>query len=246
MNYYNYFTEVEEHFVRRRGKHMFVSPLDWSLIATWRESGVPLNVALRGIDKAMDAYQSRPRRSTERLSTLFYCHDSVMSEFAAHLESHVGEGNAESPRPAAAPPPQEEAKTEGPDREIVLQFLDARLKEIEGLWTKLQGRESASETAQRVRARLLEIVAGLQVSVQPDAESLERDLGILDELLVTELRSALPVGRLAEWEQEAKAELKVYRKRLPKETYQKILDNFIRAKTHRYFEVGELSLFLLQ
>ncbi len=51
---------------------------------------------------------------------------------------------------------------------------------------------------------------------------------------------------LAEWEQEAKSELKVYRKRLPKETYQKILENFMRTKTHRYFEVGELSLFLLQ
>jgi hypothetical protein len=246
MNYYNYFTEVEEHFVRRRGKHMFVSPLDWSLIATWRESGVPLNVALRGIDKAMDAYQSRPRRSSERLSTLFYCHDSVMAEFAAHLESHVGEGSAESPQPAAASPAQEVTKAEGPGREAVCQFLDARLKEIERLLKKLQGREPASEAVERVRARLTEIAAGLQASAQPDAESLERDLGILDELLVTELRPVLPEGRLAEWEQEAKSELKVYRKRLPKETYQKILENFMRTKTHRYFEVGELSLFLLQ
>jgi hypothetical protein len=245
MNYYNYFTEVEEHFVRRRGKHMFVSPLDWSLIATWRESGVPLNVALRGIDKAMDAYQCRPRRSSERLSTLFYCHDSVMAEFAAHLESHVGEASTDSPQPPAASSPDEENKAEGPDREAVLQFLDARLKEIERLLEKLQGRENALEAVERVRTRLAEIVAGLQASAQPDAESLERDLGILDELLVTELRPVLPEGKLAEWEQEAKAELKVYRKRLPKETYQKILENFIRARTHRYFEVGELSLFLL-
>jgi hypothetical protein len=246
MNYYNYFTEVEEHFVRRRGKHMFVSPLDWSLIATWRESGVPLNVALRGIDKAMDTYQSRPRRSSERLSNLFYCHDSVMAEFAAHLESHVGEESAESPQPPAASPAQEEARAEGPDREAVCQFLDARLKEIERLLKKLRGSEPASEAVERVRARLSEIVAGLQASAQPDVESLERDLGILDELLVTELRPVLPEGRLAEWEQEAKSELKVYRKRLPKETYQKILENFMRTKTHRYFEVGELSLFLLQ
>lgn len=246
MNYYNYYTEIEEHFVRRRGKHMFVSPLDWSLIATWRESTVPLNVALRGIDKAMDAYQGRPRRSSERLSTLFYCHDSVMAEFAAHLESHVGEGSAESPQAGAASPQQDETKAEGPDREIVLQFLDARLKEIERLLTKLQGGEPASEAVERVRARLVEIVAGLQADTQPDTESLERDLGILDELLVAELRSVLPEGKLAEWEQEAKAELKVYRKRLPKETYQKIVENFMRTKTHRYFEVGELSLFLLQ
>jgi len=246
MNYYNYFTEVEEHFVRRRGKHLFVSPLDWSLIATWRESGVPLNVALRGIDKAMDTYQSRPRRSSERLSTLFYCHDSVMAEFAAHLESHVGEGSDESPQPAAASTADGEKETEGPDKETVLQFLNARLKEIEKLREKLHDREPALEAVQRVQARLVEVVAEAQASQEPDAESLERDLGILDELLVAELQAYLPEGRLAEWEQDAKTELKVYRKRLPKETYQKILENFIRAKTHRHFEVGELSLFLLQ
>ncbi len=246
MNYYNYFTEVEEHFVRRRGKHMFVSPLDWSLIATWRESGVPLNVALRGIDKAMDTYQNRPRRSSERLSTLFYCHDSVMAEFAAYLESHVGEGTAESQQTAAGSPQDEGKEAEGPDKETLIQFLDARLKEIERLQEKLHGREPALEAVQRVKARLMEIMAELRVATQPDAEALERDLGILEELLVTQLRLFLPEGRLADWEQEAKTDLKVYRKRLPRETYQKILENFIRAKTHRFFDVGELSLFLLQ
>lgn len=246
MNYYNYFTEVEEHFVRRRGKHMYVSPLDWSLIATWRESGIPLNVALRGIDKAMDTYQSRTRRSTDRLSTLFYCHDSVMAEFAAYLESHVGEEHADSRQEASGSPGQDQAKTDGPGRELTLQFLDARLKEIERLLTKLQGGGPAYEAVERVRGRLMEILAGLQSDPHPDAGALERDLGILDELLVTELRAALPEGKLSEWEQEAKTELKVYRKRLPKETYQKILENFMRTRTHRYFEIGELSLFLLQ
>jgi hypothetical protein len=47
------------------------------------------------------------------------------------------------------------------------------------------------------------------------------------------------------WEEEAKKELKIYRKRLPKETYQKILENFLRGKIHRLFDLGELSLFHL-
>jgi hypothetical protein len=90
MNYFNYFTEVEDHFVRRRGKHLFVSPLDWSLIATWRDSGVPLHIAMRGIDIAMDSFFSKPNRP-RMVNSLFYCHESVMEEFARHLESHVGE-----------------------------------------------------------------------------------------------------------------------------------------------------------
>ena len=93
MNYYNYFTEVEEHFVRRRGKHMHVSPIDWALIATWRDSGIPLHVALRGIDIAMHNFFARPR-GRRYVSTLFYCHDPVMEEYARHLESRIGETSA--------------------------------------------------------------------------------------------------------------------------------------------------------
>ena len=92
MNYYNYFTEIEEHFVRRRGKHLYVSPLDWSLIATWRDSGVPLHVALRGIDIAMDGFFARSQRIKTKVNTLLFCHDAVMTEYARHLESHHGRG----------------------------------------------------------------------------------------------------------------------------------------------------------
>ena len=94
MNYYNYFTEIEEHFVRRRGKHLMISPMDWGLIAAWKDAGIPLQVALRGIDMAMDSFASR-QRSNSKVNSLCYCHDSVIAEFANHLES-----TSENPRKA--------------------------------------------------------------------------------------------------------------------------------------------------
>ena len=78
-----------------------------------------------------------------------------------------------------------------------------------------------------------------------DFESLERDLGILDELFVDGLRTAIPPEHLAIWEQEAKKELKVYKKRLPKDVFQKIRENYMRQKVHKAFSVGDLSLFHL-
>ena len=43
VNYFNYFTEVEEHFQRARGTSLFLlSPLDWALIESWKNAGVPL------------------------------------------------------------------------------------------------------------------------------------------------------------------------------------------------------------
>jgi hypothetical protein len=74
---------------------------------------------------------------------------------------------------------------------------------------------------------------------------LERDLCIVDEVLLNELRASLPPEQVEAWQKEAREELKIYRKRLPKETYAKILENFIRGKVHRFFNVCEFSLFHL-
>ena len=254
MNYYNYFTEIEEHFVRRRGKHLLVSPMDWSLIATWRDSGVPLHVALRGIDRAMDGFYSRGKR-IGNVNSLFYCHATVMEEYARHLDAHTGEA------PGTAEPAP--AEHDGPGRAEILAFLDARISEIKTLSVKQPVQDGAAGHAglERILARLQEIRCDLQSrsaaggaggeegkeehGKRRDDEALERDLGILDEALVGELRAFLEPDQLRVWDDEARKELKIYRKRLPKETYQKITDNFIRRKIHRRFEIGELSLFHL-
>ena len=58
-NYFNYFTEVEEHFQRTRGTALFLlSTLDWALLETWRNAGVPLEAVLRGIDAAFEKWRT--------------------------------------------------------------------------------------------------------------------------------------------------------------------------------------------
>ena len=59
-NYFNYFTEIEEHFQRRRGSGLLLSTLDWALIETWKDSGIALEAVLRGIDSTFDRYDARP------------------------------------------------------------------------------------------------------------------------------------------------------------------------------------------
>jgi len=239
MNYYNYFTEIEEHFVRRRGKHLLISPMDWALIAAWRDAGVPLQVALRGIDIAMDGFLARERRGSSKVNSLCYCHDSVMMEYASHLESRVGESSAGS---RAAPIRAEvDLDTEEPGQEQILDFLSTRISEIRALFSK----QPAFEGVHRVLVRLEEVFDNLKSADRVDSLALERDLGIVDELLMTELRLAVLPVRILAWEKEAKKELRVYKKRLAKETYDKIRDNFMRDKIRREFNIGELSLFHL-
>jgi hypothetical protein len=243
MNYYNYFTEIEEHFVKRRGKHLLISPMDWALISAWRDAGVPLQVALRGIDIAMDGFSSRQRRDSSKVNSLCYCHDAVMTEFAGHLESHVGESSACLQDASKGPETVSDDKNE-PEREEILKFLSVRINEIKVLSAK-QSLGGVLEGIHRVLARMEDVYHDLQSDRRIDSETLERDLRMIDELLITELRAAVPPERTLVWEKEAKKELKVYKKRLQKETYDKIRDNFMRDKIRREFNVGELSIFHL-
>src|SRR6185312_3897756 len=75
LNYFNYFTEIEDAFIRRRAKHLLLSPMDWALIESWKEMEVPLHVALRGIEKAFDSWEAKPRKRT--IKSLLYCQEEV-------------------------------------------------------------------------------------------------------------------------------------------------------------------------
>jgi hypothetical protein len=241
MNYYNYFTEIEEHFVKRRGKHLLISPMDWGLIAAWRDDGVPLNIAIRGIDVAMDSFFARQPRGSSKVSSLCYCHDAVMTAYAEHLEGRVGE-STDDPT-ASVISENGAAGSDEPGINEIVGFISERIREIKELSEK-QYTESALEGLQRVWTRLEEILQ-ICAADRIDTASIERDLAIIDVLLTTELRSLVPPEEMLEWEKEAKKALKVYKKRLPKETYVKIHDNFIFEKLHRKFNIGELSLFRL-
>ena len=241
-NYYNYFTEIEEHFVRRRGKHLLVSPMDWHLIASWRDAGVPLNVALRGIDISMDGYYARRTRGISKVNSLCYCHDAVMEAYVDFLESRVGEASTESDAQDCSGDSSGLMEEEF-GKNAVLAFLSDKISEIESLLMK-QTECNSTENIERSAARLREIMIDTQSGAILDTEALERDLGILDTLLCEELWAWLSAEEKETWEREAKGDkiLKVYKKQLPKESYEKMRVNYFRDKTRKKFHVGELSL----
>jgi len=124
----------------------------------------------------------------------------------------------------------------------VLRFLQTRISEIKALLAKHMGSTMGGEI-ERIAARLAELVPLTEAAETIEYEALDRDLGILDHLLVAALEPCVPQEEKEAWEKEARKELKIYKKQLPKETYARILDNYMRGRVHRFFRVGELSLF---
>ena len=95
-NYFNYFTEIEEHFQRRRGGILLLSTLDWALIETWKDAGIPLEAVLRGIDGAFERYEKRP--TTRKVNSLAYCAQEVLAAAEEMKEAAVGAPSSDTPR----------------------------------------------------------------------------------------------------------------------------------------------------
>ncbi len=80
FNYFNYYTEIEEHFRAARGSGLFLlSPLDWALVEAWKEQGIPLEAVLRGIDRAFEKWRQR-KSKTQQVNSIAYCVQAVMEE----------------------------------------------------------------------------------------------------------------------------------------------------------------------
>jgi hypothetical protein len=89
-NYFNYFTEIEEYFWKKRGAHLLVSPLDWAIMEAWQKAGVPLEAVLKGIDKAFESYQRSRRGAGKPLKSLAYCADAVLEAAEEQQEAAAG------------------------------------------------------------------------------------------------------------------------------------------------------------
>src|SRR5256712_5138809 len=99
-NYFNYFTEIEEYFWKKRGAHLLVSPLDWAIMEAWQKAGVPLEAVLKGIDKAFESYQRSRRGAGKPLKRLAYCTDAALE--AAEGQQEAAAGSAPKSRPGSA------------------------------------------------------------------------------------------------------------------------------------------------
>ena len=223
-NYFNYFTEVEEYFVRKRGKNLLISPLDWCLVELWRDSGVPLHIVLRGIERS---FESAARKQKSTPNTLFYCHQAILEAHEEYQKAMVGA--SESREAEDTVPLAEQAD----QREAVRDYL-------ENLENRLQqsSREAFERAQQRIAALREEVLASQAISYR----EINRDLAEIGSMLVTVLKQEAGPEKGRELAAEVKKELKIYRKRLSKEMYQRLEDNYLERKILALHDLPEFNL----
>jgi hypothetical protein len=242
MNYFNYFTEIEGEFVKRRGSHLLVSPLDWTLIETWKRRGIPLHIVLRGINSSFDGYDQRLNRG-RKVNSLFFCQQEVEARYQEYVESRVG-----APNGAAGGGGNGAAQNGGAAAQFapatIVEFLKAQ---CEALW-RMEAKQidpTFRETLDRVSERLSQIVEDLETSGVISPELLEMDLMMIEEVILDGLREHAGEEKLRQLRKEAGEKLRRYKQSMEREAYEQTVDNFVAQRLREIHEVPRLSLFYL-
>ena len=233
-NYFNYFTEIEEHFQRRRGR-IHLSPLDWALIETWKDAGIPLEAVLRGIDAAFDKFEQRPSKS-QKVNSLAYCAQAVLVAAEDMKEAAVGAVRSE-PRGEHRPgfQPSEIAAFL---RRNADQLDAAELPERSGV----DGRPLAKQTASTLREIAKELEA---TKTLPRLEDLERRLTVAEEKLFAVLLAATPDEQIVAVRAEADRELAPYRRKMPSAQIEQLQKQYVHKRLLEKYGLPRLSLFYM-
>ncbi len=217
MNYFNYFTEIEEHFQRARGTGLFLlSPLDWALIEAWKNGGIPLEAVLRGIDVAFEKWRKRPAQARiHMVNSLAYCAQAITAEAQAMLNAAPV-----SKKEASAPFPIDDV------RAFVAKNAEALRK---------GGHEEIAASLESLDLDTL----------YADLEQLEQRLTAIEEKMIARLRASATEEQLFEARRELDRELKPYRSKMTADQLVMLEKKFLERRLLESAGLPRLSLFYL-
>jgi len=225
QNYFNYFTEIETRFQQRRGSLLMLSTLDWALIETWREAGVPLEAVLRGIDDAFDKHDAQKLRAgarrTRKINGLAWAAQSVMQATEAAVDAATGVA-------LASDKPERES---GFESDRIAAYLRKNAAII----------EAASGDA-AVAGRLRELA---ETASKASLEELDRTLTVLEEKMFATLLTTAPEAELIALREQAARELAPYRGRMQSVQIKQVQAQFLQKRLLEARGLPRLSLFYM-
>jgi hypothetical protein len=227
LEHFTYFSEIEEHFQRRRGSILICSPLDWALMELWKEAGVPVEAALRGIDAAFDKWERRPKK-TRKVNSLAYCQQEVLAAAEDLKEAALGSRRD----PAAASIANAE----------LAQYFERNAQMLERTTHPAEAvRALAAEQAATLRTLAAELAGG----APPDLEGLERRMTVMEEKLFAALWSHAGDEELMAARAQAERELAPYRGKMSAPQIEQLLRQYGNKQLLERHGLPRLSLFYL-
>jgi hypothetical protein len=240
-NYFNYFTEIEEHFQRRFGTILLLSTVDWVLMETWKDAGIPLEAVLQGIDVTFEHYEKRPSK-TRKINGLGFCSQEVLAAAEAMKEAAVGASNAGGEPSASSKP----AMGQGFEPQTIAAFLrrnadlleSAKLPRSAGISVQAVAADSAA-TLRKLAQESENRMAAARL------EDLERHLTVLEEKLFAALLAATPDEEIVAARSQADRELAPYRRKMASAQIEQLQKQYVHKRLFEKYGLPRLSLFYM-
>lgn len=221
MNYYNYFTEIEDAFIRRRAKHLLLSPLDWALIEGWQERGIPLHIVLRAIESVFDGFEKQPNQH-RTIKGLFYCREEVEAQYVEWLAAQTGKQR------------EEQAADFSPD--AVRGHIRDAVKTL-----KANKDPDLKEDLNRAVARLEE----LSQNMGDDPEYIDKTLYDIEAFIDRAMLSNSNKQHLKQLKKEVTGQLRLYKNAMEKDTYKNTFDLMLLKRLREEHGIPRLGLFYI-
>ena len=231
-NYFNYFTEIEERYLQRRGGGLLLSTLDWALIETWKDAGLPLAAVLRGIDAAFDKYDQRPSK-TKKINSLAYCSQEVLAAAEEMKEAAVGVG-------AAAEQPR---ANQGFEPETISAFLERNASELET--AKIPENAKVARVVVSDAAKTLRELVAQAGKPAGRLEDLELRLTVLEEKLFAALLTSTPDEEIVGVRAQADRDLAPFRWKMSGPQIDQLQKQYVQKKLLEKYGLPRLSLFYM-
>jgi hypothetical protein len=218
VNYFNYFTEIEEHFQRARGTALFLmSPLDWALVESWKNAEVPLEAVLRGIDLAFDKWRSR-KVKTQMVNSLAFCAQAVLTE----ARIMAGTAPARATRETAPPFALDDLRA----------YLESNAAALPGGYHEIAAslRRLAAEAEQHYS----------------DLEALEQRLTVLEEKMIATARARQSEDELLDARRELDRQLRPYRGKMTADQLTMLEKQYLERILLEKARLPRLSLFYMR
>ena len=235
MNYFNYFTEIEERFQQRRGSLLLLSTLDWALIEIWRESGIPVEAVLRGIDEAFDKQDAKRGEASSRskkINGLAWCAQSVMHAAEAMSEAAIGASSATE---------ETVAQESGFEAHRIAAYLEKNAQILDEILMDGVTGETLRASAIKLRALAEQVRTGDASQI----ESVELALTSMEERIFSALKLTAEEDDLLRLQEQAARELAPYRGKMQSAQIRQIQDQFLQKKLLEENALPRLSLFYM-
>ena len=222
----NYFTEIEEHFRQARGTPLFrLSPLDWALVETWKDAGVPVEAAHKGIDRVFEKWRARKHKTP--INSLSYCAQEVLAA-ASRMDNTAKTTRVPAPAFSAeelarffrrnAETIRQRAPQESEEHRKMLEYIGVELDEL-------------AELAERDEVH--------------DLEAIEQRLyGLEQRMIATVIEAAAREGLLVS-RQEVDRQLAPYRSKMTAEQLALLEKQYLERQYLQRRGLPRLSLFYL-